>query len=59
MTIMNFITPKAQAKHEYLFYKPTSETGLLNESSCFARALGVTKFINVRDLILIALYCDT
>jgi hypothetical protein len=57
MTIMTFITPKAQAKHEYLFNKPTSETGLLNESSCLARALGVTEFINVRDLILITLYC--
>ncbi len=29
----------------------------LNKCSCSARALGVTKFTNVRDMILVTLCC--
>jgi hypothetical protein len=43
------LTPIAGAKHEMLFNK--QEAGLLNKGSCLARALGATKFINVRDMI--------
>jgi hypothetical protein len=32
-----------------LFY--SREAGLLNKSSCLARAFSVTKFINIRDMI--------
>jgi hypothetical protein len=59
MTIMNLETPKAGAKHELLFNEPSSEAGLLNKSSCSAAALGVTKFIDVKDMILVTLYCAT
>jgi len=31
------------------------EAGLLNKSSCFAQGLGVTKFTNMRGMILITL----
>jgi hypothetical protein len=31
--------------------------GSLNKSSCLARTLGVTKFINMRDMILVTLCC--
>ncbi len=34
-----------------MYNKPTSEAGLLNKSLCLAQALGVTKFINMRDMI--------
>ncbi len=54
---MNLVTPKAGAKHELLFNKPASEAGLLNKSSCLARALGETKFIDMRDMILVTLCC--
>jgi hypothetical protein len=33
--------------------------GLLNKSSCLARALGVTKFMIVKDIILVTLSCGT
>ncbi len=59
MTIMNFVTPKAQAKHEYLFNKPTSETGLLNESSCFARYIGLSKLLIVCIYFLVSFFFDT
>jgi hypothetical protein len=54
---MNLVTPETGAKHELLFNKP--EAGLLNESSLLARALGVTKFINMTDVILATLCCAT
>ncbi len=38
-------------------YEP--EASSLNKSSCLARALGVTKFRNMRDMILVALCCAT
>jgi hypothetical protein len=54
---MNFVTPKAAAKHELLFNKPASvmlpandyifhQASLLNKSSCLAPACGVTKSLN-------------
>jgi hypothetical protein len=48
-----------------MFNKPTSglillaEAGLLNKSSCLAPTLGVTKFITVKDVILVTLCCAT
>jgi hypothetical protein len=36
-----------------MFNKP--EVGLLNKDSCLALALGVTKFIKIRDMILVTL----
>jgi hypothetical protein len=38
-----------------MFNKPTSEAGLLNKSFYLAQALGVTKFTNVREIILVTL----
>ncbi len=35
--------------------KPTSEAGVLIKGSCLARALVVTKFIKIRDVILVTL----
>jgi hypothetical protein len=48
--VIYLVTPKAGAKRELLFNKLASESGLLNKSSCLA--LGMTKFTNVRDMIL-------
>ncbi len=41
----------------YMFHKPTPVTkaGYLNKGSCLARVLGVTKFMNMRDMILVTL----
>ncbi len=36
-----------------------TETGLLNKCSCLARALGVTKFISMRYIIMVSLCCAT
>jgi hypothetical protein len=36
-----------------------TEAGLLNKGSCSARTLGVTKFINMTDMILVTLCCAT
>jgi hypothetical protein len=36
-----------------------AEAGSLNKSSGLAPALGVTKFINMRDIILVTLCCAT
>jgi hypothetical protein len=47
------VTPKAGAKHELLFNKLTS--GLLIIGSSLAWDLGVTKFTNVRGMILVTL----
>jgi hypothetical protein len=49
------VTSKAGAKHEHLFNVPASEAGLLNEISCLALALGVTKFIIITDMIWVTL----
>jgi hypothetical protein len=43
----------------WMFNKPTSEGGLLNERSCIAAALGVTKFTNARGMISVTLCCAT
>ncbi len=64
MSIMNLVTSKAGAKHELLFNEPAtvsecSEAGLLNECSCLARTLGVTKFTNMRDMFMVTLFCAT
>jgi hypothetical protein len=59
LTIMNLVMTKAASKHELLFNKPTLEAGLLNKSSCLAYALGVTKFANMRRMILVMLYHAT
>jgi hypothetical protein len=37
------------------FCSISSEAGLLNKSSCLAPALGVTKFIFAKDIVLITL----
>jgi hypothetical protein len=60
---MNLVTTKVGAKHELLFNEPASaklellfykpEAGLLNKCSCLARALGVIKFINMGETILV------
>ncbi len=50
---MNLVTPKAVTKRELLFNKPASEASLLHKSSCLAQALGVPKFIIVKDMILL------
>ncbi len=36
-----------------------SEVGLLNKSSCQAQIVGVTKFINIKGMILVTLCCAT
>jgi hypothetical protein len=56
---MILVTPKAGAKHELLFNKPVSasEASLLYKSSCLAAALGVTKFITITAMFLVALCC--
>jgi hypothetical protein len=59
MIVTNLVIPKAAAKRELLFNKQASEAGLLNKSSCLARTLGVTKFMNIRDMIWVALCCAT
>jgi hypothetical protein len=59
VTIINLVTPKAGAKQALLFNELASEAGLLNKGSCLARALSVTKFINLRDMILVTLCCAT
>jgi hypothetical protein len=41
-----------------MFNKLASEACSLNKSSCLAPALGVTKFIIVTDMILVALFCS-
>jgi hypothetical protein len=42
-----------------VFIVQAPEAGFLNKSSCLARTLGVTKFINMRDIIWGTLYCAT
>jgi hypothetical protein len=59
MTVINLCPPKAAAKWVLLFNKLASEPGLLNKGSYLARALGVTKFMNERDIILVTLCCAT
>ena len=57
--IVNLVTPKAGAWHEFLFNNPSSEAGLPNKSSCLDPALGLTKFSIVKDKILVTLFCAT
>jgi hypothetical protein len=59
MAVMNSVIPKAAAKHDLLFNKPASESGLLNKSSGLAAALGVTKFITTIFMIWVTLCCAT
>jgi hypothetical protein len=33
------------------------EAGLLNKGSCLAQALGVTKFVKIREMIWVTLCC--
>jgi hypothetical protein len=40
-------------------FDTSTEAGLLNKSSNFAPALGVTKFLIVTDMILVTLCCVT
>jgi hypothetical protein len=45
-----------------MFIKPSTVkavAGLLNKSSRLARALGVTKFITVTQIVLVTLCCAT
>jgi hypothetical protein len=42
-------------KSDLVVLKPTSEAGLLTTISCLAPVLGVTKFIDVNDMILVTL----
>jgi hypothetical protein len=55
MTVKNLVSPKAAAKHDFLFNKPTSEAVLLNKSSRLAAALGVT----IIAMYLVTLCCAT
>ncbi len=48
---------KVGAKNELLFNKPTTEAGLLIKGSCLALALGLTKIISTRYMILVTLCC--
>jgi hypothetical protein len=57
MAIINLVTPKVKAKHEDLFNKPAS--GLLKKGASLSTPLGVTKFINMRSLLLVTLFCAT
>ncbi len=59
VAIKNLITTKVRAKNELLFNKPVSETGLLSKSSCLAPALGATKYMCIKDMILVTLGCAT
>ncbi len=43
----------------WMFNQPALETCLLNKCSCLARALSVTKFTYMRDMILVTLCCGT
>ncbi len=50
-TLLCYLSPT------WMFNRTT--TGLLNIRSCLAPTLGVTKFINVKDMILVTLCCVT
>jgi hypothetical protein len=58
---MILVTPKVGAKLELLFNElaSASEVGLLNKSSCLSSALGMTKFITIIAMFLVALCCAT
>ncbi len=43
----------------YNFQRYDSEVGLLNKSSCQAQTVCVTKFINIKGMILVTLCCAT
>jgi hypothetical protein len=53
LIVMKLVRPKAGAKHELLFNK--SEAILLNNSLCLAPALGIIKFMIVKEMILVTL----
>jgi uncharacterized membrane protein len=57
MAVVDSVTPKAAAKHDLLFNNQTFVSGLLNKGSCLARVFGLTKFIKIRDMILVTLCC--
>jgi hypothetical protein len=44
MSVVNWVKPKAAAKHELLFSESSKESSLLNKSSHCAAALALTKF---------------
>ncbi len=55
MIAVNLVTSKAAAALSAL---PIGlEAALLNKCSCLAHALGVIKFITVKDMFLVTLYC--
>jgi hypothetical protein len=58
MTAMNLVTLKARAKHE-AFVQQTGLWFVEKKCSCLAPALGLTKFTNVRIMILVTLCCAT
>jgi hypothetical protein len=56
---MNFVMPKAAAKHELLFNKPAfkmeCKTSLFNKRLSLAAALGMTKCIKGNAMSLVTL----
>jgi hypothetical protein len=52
---MILITLVVLPKSDLDVQQTLSEAGLMNRGSCVARALGVTKFMNKRDMILVTL----
>jgi hypothetical protein len=55
VTMVTLVTPKAGAKHELLFNKPTS--GLLNKSSKLGATLGVIKLMAIIITHSVTLCC--
>jgi hypothetical protein len=62
--VMNLVTPKA-IPNVHIFVPLKSNLDVqqashcLMKSSCLVPALGMTKFANVREIILVVLCCDT
>jgi len=56
-SVLNLVTPKAAAKRELFFNKQASEVGLLNKSTHLAAALGMTKFLTISGMNLVAHCC--
>jgi hypothetical protein len=44
--IMNLVIPKAGARHEHLFNKPSSEATLLNKGSCLSFSIRCDLFLS-------------
>jgi hypothetical protein len=57
MIALNYVTPKAAAKHDVLCNELSSDLGLLNKCSCLAALFGVTTFVTVLALNLVTLCC--